>query len=170
VTNVRSRPLLVSLCALLAFADLHAQDNASPSPTPSPSPAATAAPAATPIPLADVVAAADAVSERLQSTEAEVSANETTAIVSRELPLLTDEIGGRLSEMTTALKPGAPRETLWEFEGRWQKISDQLAWMVARTNHTRGVARSRDHAAAGAPGDLAIHARRGGARRPRRRS
>ena len=79
------------------------------------------------VPLADVVAAAESTSEKLREMETNLSAEETSAVVARELPLMAQEIAALLDETRRSLKPGVPLETLGDLEARWQKRSDQLA-------------------------------------------
>ena len=122
-----SRLLLVMLCALVAcraaaVAQVETGDSAA-----SPAASASVVAAPTPLPLADVIAAANTIVERLAQVQSEVSENQTTTIIASELPLVTQEIAGRLDETTRTGKSGMPLETMRELEARWQKVADQLA-------------------------------------------
>ena len=112
------------LCVLL-FAAAAANGQVSPSPTPAPSPTPSVAP--TPVPLADVVAAADTETERLEQTQADVAANQTSTNIARDLAATAREIDARLDETKRMLTPGVPLETLRDLELRWQRLTDQLA-------------------------------------------
>ena len=66
----------------------------------------------TPVPLADVVAVAENTSEKLREMETDLSAEQTSAMVAREVPLVTHEIAALLDETTRSLKP-ARRARPW---------------------------------------------------------
>lgn len=95
------------------------------------------------MPLAEVVAAADAASERLSGIQTEVSDNQTSAIVARDLPGTAREISAQLDETRRMLTPGVPLETLRDLEGRWQKLVDRLAGWT-RDLATRATVLDRD--------------------------
>jgi hypothetical protein len=121
-----NRFLLAIACALLAATGAsHAQLDSPAPAAASTTPAALAAPTA--VPLAEAIGAADAVAERLAEIESEVSENQTSAIIARELPLLTEQIDTREAEMQRTLEAGRPLASMQELETAWQRLADQLA-------------------------------------------
>jgi small-conductance mechanosensitive channel len=78
------------------------------------------------VPLPDIVAASDSASERLNEIQSELSSNKTVDNVTGELAATTKDIDAREFETRRILRPGAPLETLGDFETRWQKLADQL--------------------------------------------
>ena len=119
------------------------------SPAPSPSSTESATPVAsvapTPVPLADTVGAAESTAEKLQEMEGNLSTEQTSVVVARELPNTTQEIAALLEETTRSLKPGTPLETLGDLDARWKKISEQLVlWARELTNRANLIEKEID--------------------------
>jgi small-conductance mechanosensitive channel len=74
-----------------------------------------------------VVAAADALAERLDQTQTEIGASQTSINITRELTATAREIDGRVEETKRMLIPGVPLETLRDLELRWQKVAERLS-------------------------------------------
>jgi potassium-dependent mechanosensitive channel len=124
----RRRILVLSATAFLFLVAPGAAQTV-PTPTVSQSVSATATPAPelTPVPMADVVTQADAVEFTLQEMQSNLEPKAGEIQASRDLPLVTREIGTRLAEATQLIKPGVALETLQDLESRWKKLPDKLS-------------------------------------------
>ena len=137
-TARRARILFIPL--LLCWLVAAQAQNVSPSATETASPTPTPAPTAVTLP--DIVSASDAASQRLDQIQSEISENQITANITRDLATATEEINARLDETRRILTPGAPLDTVRELETRWQKTADQLTiWTRALTDRATALDR-----------------------------
>ena len=137
-TACRARILFIPL--LLCWLVAAQAQNVSPSATETASPTPTPAPTAVTLP--DIVSASDAASQRLDQIQSEISENQITANITRDLATATEEINARLDETRRILTPGAPLDTVRELETRWQKTADQLTiWTRALTDRATALDR-----------------------------
>jgi len=89
-------------------------------------PAAAAGTNATAVPLTEVAAQAEAAFASLQSMEANLSADQATAAIQEELPVLTRESSARLEESSKMLSSNPSMETLRRLDREWQGVLEEL--------------------------------------------
>jgi small-conductance mechanosensitive channel len=111
--------LLILFCWSLSEAIARGQQVSPAQTTPSPSP--------TPIPLAEIASQAESTLRSVQSIEATLSTDPTTATVEKRLPALTREIELRGAEMAKFLGGSVPLELLHSMEIVLQRYRDQLS-------------------------------------------
>jgi small-conductance mechanosensitive channel len=105
-----------------------------------PAVAATAGTNAAAIPLAEVAAQAEAAFASLQSIGGNLSADETTAAIQQDLPVLTREASARLEESSKTLGSSPSLQTLSRLNREWQAVRDELAdWKRSLTKRVTQV-------------------------------
>lgn len=114
-----------------------------------PTPSATAPPpvaAPTPFPLAEVVTQTEATSANLRDIETDLTADQITATVNDELPLLTREIDARLDENNKILNSRPSLETLRNLEEGWKNLGEKLpGWKRGLTSRAAELDRELTH-------------------------
>lgn len=105
-----------------------------------PAVAATAGTNVAAIPLAEVAAQAEAAFASLQSIGGNLSADETTAAIQQDLPVLTREASARLEESSKTLGSSPSLQTLRRLNREWQAVRDELAdWKRSLTKRVTQV-------------------------------
>ena len=105
-----------------------------------PAAAATAGTNVAAIPLAEVAAQAEAAFASLQSIGGNLSADETTAAIQQDLPVLTRESSARLEESSKTLGSSPSLQTLSRLNREWQAVRDELAdWKRSLTKRVTQV-------------------------------
>ena len=79
------------------------------------------------IPLAEVAAQAEAAFASLQSIEGNLSADQATAGIQQDLPVLTRESSARLEESSKTLSSNPSLQTLRRANGEWAGVRKELA-------------------------------------------
>src|SRR5262245_57643769 len=96
-----------------------ARSQETPTPSLSQNPPPSSAPAPTPIPLAEVVTQAESASGSLRDIDAQLTSDQISTTVEKELPLLTREIDARVEESSKILTTHPSLDTLRELEASW---------------------------------------------------
>ncbi len=148
--------LIVMMALMLTLVVARGQDGtastAATSSTPSAQTSPIATPAPTAIPLAEVVTQAETAQSNLRDIEADLAADQITATVNGELPVLTREIDARLEENSKILNSRPSLETLRNLENDWTTLGEKLpAWKRDLT--TRATELDREIARLAALGD-----------------
>ncbi len=79
------------------------------------------------IPLAEVAAQAEAAFASLQSIEGNLSADEATAVIQQDLPVLTRESSARMEESSKTLASSPSLQMLRRLNQEWQGVRKELA-------------------------------------------
>jgi potassium-dependent mechanosensitive channel len=122
--------------SIFFLTNAHAQQKAEPE-----KPAPEAAVAA-PVPLVDIVTESEALSARLRDIESDLSGDQSVAMVSQQLPVVSREIDGRLRESRGIVAQNPSVEMLSAIETDWRRLRREIS---ALNKQASGRVRELEH-------------------------